>query len=155
MKVKSVTTYLNENNMPYLVAEETPYVVDGRKKHDNSEAIYELTKQTRMVDRATEMVMLFIFDSAFHLIAMNPVSTGSIDRSIVDVRSIAQTVLLAGGKSCIMAHNHPSGDTTPSDMDIAITTRLQKGLELVGISLVEHLVVGKYGYTSLKEMGII
>jgi DNA repair protein RadC len=155
MNVKKVTTYMNEDSFPYLVAEETPYKVDGRAKHDDATKIWELTKAMHMTDRVAEMVMLFIFDNAFHLIAVNEVSTGANDRSIVPIREIAQTVLLSNGCQCILAHNHPSGDTTPSDMDISITKRLKDALEILGIKLCDHLVVGRYGYTSMVEQKLM
>ena len=155
MKVKKVTTYMDDNSFPYLVAEETPYKVDGRAKHDDDEKIYELTKEMHMTDRVAESVVLFIFDIQFHLLAISEMSTGSVDRSIIPTREIAQTILLSNGSQCIIAHNHPSGDTTPSDIDVAITKKLKDALALLNIQLCDHLVVGRYGYTSMAAQGLM
>lgn len=155
IKIKKVVTYLREDKFPYLEVEETPFTVDERKMHDTPEMIYELTKKMRMTERATEMVTLLIFDNANHLLCVHELSTGSINRSVISPREIAQTILLAGGCNCALAHNHPSGDTTPSDMDITITKQIKEALNLLQIRLLDHLVVGKYGYVSMVEKELL
>lgn len=155
MKIKKVVTYLKEDKFPYLEVEETGYTVDGRKCHNTPEMIYELAKDMRMTERATEMVMLFIFDNANQLICVHELSTGSINRSLISSREIAQTILLAGGINCALVHNHPSGDTTPSDADIMVTKKIKEALELLQLRLLDHLVVGRYGYTSMIEKGLL
>jgi DNA repair protein RadC len=55
----------------------------------------------------------------------------------------------------ILVHNHPSGDTEPSQEDIAITKRLVEAGELLGIKIHDHIIVSKNGYTSMKERGVI
>jgi len=55
----------------------------------------------------------------------------------------------------IIAHNHPSGEITPSEDDLIITKRLVKAGEILGIELIDHLVVTAIGYTSLKQKGLI
>lgn len=153
MKIQKVLTYLDDNNMPYIVKEETAYHVDGRRKNDTPDLVYDLLKCMRLPERATEAVMLLMFDAACHLICVNEVSTGTIDRSLVGPREIAQTMLLCGAKRCVLAHNHPSGDPTPSHADIQITEQVANALKLLQLELLDHLVIGKYGYISLKEMG--
>lgn len=146
-----VTTYLDDSNMPYLVKEETAYSVGNREQFTSPDAIYELTKRIRMTEKATETVLLLIFDTALHCTAMCELSNGSVNRSIFSVREIAQTVLLAGGVAVALAHNHPSGNTTPSDTDIATTRQVIDGLKMLGIDFLDHIVVGKWDYHSMKE----
>ncbi|MCK4733255.1 MAG: hypothetical protein KAT65_12435, partial [Methanophagales archaeon] len=57
--------------------------------------------------------------------------------------------------SIILVHNHPSGDTEPSQEDVAITKRLVEAGELLGIKIHDHVIVSKNGYTSMKERGVI
>lgn len=150
-----VTTYLNENRFPYLVKEECHYGEDKDAQYNEPERIWELCKAMRMNERATEMVLLLVFNSANHIICISELSTGSMDRSIMSVREVARTVLLAGGISCVLAHNHPSGDTTPSDTDITITHKLIRGLRELDIEILDHIIVGRNEYTSLRKRGII
>ena len=150
-----VTTYLNDDNMPYLVREEVSYNVDKKAQYTDTDKVYELCKAIHMTERATEMVLLLIFDSAQHLLGISEISTGAIDRSIISTREIAQTMLLSGGVNAIVIHNHPSGDVEPSETDIASTRKLIEGLRLLNLTLLDHMVVGRWNYASMREKGVM
>lgn len=149
-----VETYLDEGNMPYIVKEQMAYATDIRQIYNDADKIYGLCKEMRMTERATEMCVMLVFDSAGHAIAMRELSTGSVDRSVMSPREIAMTMLLTGGVACILVHNHPSGEVEPSDIDIMTTKRIKEGLEILGLTLWDHMVVGRYGYTSMAERGL-
>lgn len=86
--------------------------------------------------------------------AIHTVSVGSLDASIVHPREVFKTAILANSASVIVAHNHPSGDPTPSREDIQVTKTLQQAGELLGIAVLDHIIVGTEGaYVSLKEGG--
>lgn len=86
--------------------------------------------------------------------AIHTVSVGSLDASIVHPREVFKTAILANSASVIVAHNHPSGDPTPSQPDLEVTKRLQEAGELLGITVLDHIIVGTEGaYVSLKEGG--
>ena len=153
--IKRVEVYVDDNRMPYLVAEETSYSISTEKRYTTPEDIYELTKELKITERVKETILMFVFDSAMHLICMSEVSVGSIDRSIMDVRGIAQTLLLSNGIGCILCHNHPSGNTTPSDIDIMSTKKVVEALKLLELKLLDHVVVSRNGYTSMNEANLI
>ena len=150
-----VEAYLDEGNMPYLVKEECGYAVNMTDKWNDVPLIYELCKKLRITERATEMVLLLVFDNAGHAIALRELSTGSNRNSIVDTAQIALTMLLCGGSACVLVHNHPSGETEPSTDDIAITKRVSEALKLLNLTIWDHLIVGRHDYKSLAEMGLI
>ena len=82
------------------------------------------------------------------------VSVGHEDgTAAIDAGAIFREALKVGAEEIIVAHNHPSGNPTPSRADIAATARLQDGAELVGLKLIDHLIIG-YGerFCSLAEM---
>lgn len=81
-------------------------------------------------------------------------SHGSINESIVDVRGCMQRVLLCGAASFILFHNHPSGNTRVSDYDKKATSQLKDAAKLLGISFLDHLIIGD-GYVSLRESGFL
>ncbi|CAJ1001062.1 JAB domain-containing protein [Brevibacillus aydinogluensis] len=86
--------------------------------------------------------------------AIHTVSIGSLDSSLVHPREVFKAAILANSASVIVAHNHPSGDPTPSNPDIEVTKKLQEAGELLGITLLDHIIVGSEGaYCSLKERG--
>ena len=68
-------------------------------------------------------------------------------------REIIKRALELGASALILVHNHPSGDTTPSEADIRLTQRVRQAAELMGISVHDHLIVGQNGYTSLRNLG--
>lgn len=67
-----------------------------------------------------------------------------------------EVAILSNAASVIVAHNHPSGDPSPSQPDLEVTQRLQEAGELLGITVLDHIIVGTEGaYTSLKERGLM
>jgi len=73
----------------------------------------------------------------------------------VHPREVFSDAIVDRAASIILVHNHPSGDTEPSQEDIAITKRLVEAGELLGIKVHDHVIVSKNGYTSMKERGVI
>lgn len=80
---------------------------------------------------------------------------GSINHTPVYVREVVKRALELGASSIILAHNHPSGDTTPSPEDIEITKQIAKACEAVGIRLHDHLIIGDGDHYSMKSNHII
>ena len=88
-----------------------------------------------------ERVLVLICDSANRLRRMVVVSEGSIDRSLVPVREILNAVLRHDGRAFALAHNHPSGDPTPSDSDRRATLDITAAAKVVGVRFLDHVVV--------------
>uniref|UniRef100_A0A7V3ZW17 JAB domain-containing protein n=1 Tax=candidate division WOR-3 bacterium TaxID=2052148 RepID=A0A7V3ZW17_UNCW3 len=84
-------------------------------------------------------------------------SKGSINASIVDVKEIISEAAKRMASSIILVHNHPSGETQPSEEDINLTLRIVKACEICGIKVLDHIIVGrdKDSYTSFLKLGII
>ena len=70
-------------------------------------------------------------------------------------RQVFKEAIKRSSASVICAHNHPSGDPTPSQQDIQLTHRLYEAGELIGIKLLDHLIIGDEQFTSLKEKGYL
>ena len=98
------------------------------------------------------------------------ISVGTLNKAIVHPREVFKTAILSNAASIMAFHNHPSGDTEPSQQDIQLTNRLYEGGQLLGIKLLDHLIIGDgfpalrskcpplvgYGtFTSLKEKGYL
>ena len=92
-------------------------------------------------------------DSKNRLIGQETVSVGTLDSSHAHPREIFSGAIAVGAKSVIVAHNHPSGDPTPSKEDIEITKRLQSAGRLLGIELLDHIIVGSESCVSMREEG--
>lgn len=87
--------------------------------------------------------------------AVLPVSSGSLNASIVHPRELFMRSILANAASIIICHNHPSGDPTPSREDIELTRKLVEAGQLLDIPVLDHIVLGYGRYTSFKEKGLI
>ena len=90
-----------------------------------------------------------------HVTAVLPVSSGSLNASIVHPRELFQRAILANCASLILAHNHPSGDPAPSPEDLALTRKLIDAGLLLDIPVLDHIVLGYGRYVSFKERGLL
>lgn len=152
MQIKQ-TTLLLDNGRPYLEYSDTDMYVYEENKMDDDDKVYEIAKGIKIDQLGQERVYAFWMDTAFHLLSITMISQGTIDRSLMPERETCQIALLAGAVSAILVHNHPSGDPEPSDIDIAITKKIKESLQMVGVKLVDHIVVGRNRYESLLKMG--
>ena len=84
-----------------------------------------------------------------------------MNASVVEPREVFKDAIVASAAGMILVHNHPSGDPTPSSEDIAVTRRLVKAGELLGIAVHDHIILGQktagreQDFVSLKELGFI
>ncbi len=83
------------------------------------------------------------------------VSVGSLDASVVHPREVFKDAITASAAAILVAHNHPSGDPTPSPEDRQVTARLVEAGKIIGIEVLDHLVLGDGRWVSLKERGMM
>ncbi|WP_138494368.1 JAB domain-containing protein [Paenibacillus pinistramenti] len=106
-------------------------------------------------DADREHFLVVCLDTKNNVNSITTSHIGSLNASIVHPRECFKTAILSNAASIICAHNHPSGNTTPSPEDIQITTRLKEAGELLGIELLDHLIIAGNDFCSLKEGGFI
>ena len=80
---------------------------------------------------------------------------GAWDQVAISIRTVALDALAFGAAGVVIAHNHPSGDATPSARDVAFTRALAAGLRTLEIMLLDHLVIAGDNVTSLRGMGVV
>jgi len=103
-----------------------------------------------------EIFVAVALDARNRPIGSNIVSTGTLTASLVHPREIYKFAILSGAASICLAHNHPSGDPSPSREDGDLTRRLAQAGELVGIEVIDHVIVALGGeWVSLKERGVM
>ncbi len=100
-----------------------------------------------------EQFVVCCLDAKHAIIGVNVVSIGSLTLSIVHPREVFKPAILLNSCAIIAAHNHPSGDSTPSIEDRTLTTRLREAGELLGIRLLDHLVLGEDSFYSFGDEG--
>ena len=96
-----------------------------------------------------------LLSSKGEIISLEKVAEGDINTAAVKAREIFQSAVRRNAFSVILAHNHPSGDPSPSDADIAVTNRLIEAGELLGIYVADHIIIGNNKYYSFKENKIM
>ena len=106
------------------------------------------------VDR--EHFVIILLNQKNRVIGVNTVSVGSLTASIVHPREVFKGAILANAASIICGHNHPSTDCQPSREDRALTTRLVEAGKLLGISILDHVIIGGEGrYFSFADEGLL
>ncbi|MBU6141833.1 DNA repair protein RadC [Patescibacteria group bacterium] len=115
--------------------------------------VWEELKDIRS-GKKEHFIILFL-DTRNQEIRRETISVGSLNASLVHPREVFEPAIQHLAAHIIVAHNHPSGNTEPSDEDVAITRRLAEAGALLGIELLDHVIVASSGFTSLKERGLI
>jgi DNA repair protein RadC len=101
-----------------------------------------------------EQVLLLMMDSKNKMIKDMIISEGTVNTSIMPTREVYVHALKYEAVNIILLHNHPSGDPTPSAEDIRVTKKLSEAGNLIGITLMDHIIIGDNRYISLKEQGL-
>lgn len=112
-----------------------------------------LTEDLRYLQKE-HFVCLFL-NTKNHVVGQETLSMGSLNASIVHPREIFRAAIKRSSASIVCAHNHPSGDPTPSPEDIQMTKRLVQAGDIIGIEVLDHVVIGDQKFVSLKELGLM
>ncbi len=102
---------------------------------------------------AQERVVALYLDARNRPLARKTIAIGGLRASLIHARDVLAPALSLPTAGIVLAHNHPSGDVRPSPEDIDVTRQLAGAVRLFGLELVDHLVVSRTGYCSLKELG--
>lgn len=116
-------------------------------------AIELVANELQWMDR--EYFMILHLNSQNQVLSTNIVSVGGLDFALAEPREVFKSALLANARSIILLHNHPSGSVIPSREDILISRRIHDAGRLLGISCLDHVIIGRGNYLSMKEENII
>ena len=109
--------------------------------------------RARLEDQPQEHFFVVTVDPRLRILGTHLVAKGGISHVHVLPREVFRPAILDGATGILIAHNHPTGDPEPSQEDVELTARLRQAGELIGIKVLDHLVVGREGYVSLRERG--
>ena len=102
-----------------------------------------------------EHFMILSLDTGNNLIKMSDISVGTLNTNLADPREVFKEVIQNNAAAVIVAHNHPSGNSKPSDEDLLITKRLKGAGDILGIDLIDHIIVTKQTFFSFKERNLL
>lgn len=120
---------------------------------NSPQKIFEFLREKIGKEKKEHFVILY-FDTK-NILIIDEISIGTLNASLVHPREVFSKAILNNASHVIVAHNHPSGDSTPSNDDIATTKRLIEAGKILGITVADHIVISKNSYSSLTEMGLI
>ncbi len=106
-----------------------------------------------LADRDREEFWLAALDQRHRIIATHQVSIGTLAASLVHPREVLKPLILCSAAAAVLVHNHPSGDVTPSPEDHALTRRLCDACALLGITILDHVIVGVDAHYSFADSG--
>lgn len=158
---------LKQNNVKYVgeslifVNKIMNEIIARAMKSRVSEFVFKNTKEISdyLIVRAgfllKEELRILYLNSRSRLIEDEVISKGTINETAIYVREIAQKALTKNATSIIISHNHPSGDYSPSREDIKITYHLKQALEILDITLQDHIIVSESNFFSFKIKGLL
>ncbi|KJJ84976.1 DNA repair protein radC [Candidatus Omnitrophus magneticus] len=110
---------------------------------------------SRMRDMPKEVFKIIILDAGNKIIKIKDLTTGTVNRAIPIIREIFHSAIESHGVSIICVHNHPSGNTQPSEEDKIFTKDLSDSGKLMEIPVLDHIIIGNNGYYSFAEQGTL
>jgi DNA repair protein RadC len=174
---------LREQNLHYLAEQSLPELAktfgDDTVKALKVAAMFELFRRTnrlkvqgfstkiqsaedvyhyfadRLAEKKKEYFYALCLDTKNRIISETLVSVGILDASLIHPREVFNPAVKASCHAVILVHNHPSGEAEASVADIEVTKMLYNAGDIIGISILDHIIIGKEGYSSMKEKGTI
>jgi DNA repair protein RadC len=125
---------------------------------DNPEAIVRLLREQNLV-KNVETFQVLLLNTRRRLIRASEIANGTLDTLLVHPREVFKAAIAANAAAIVLAHNHPSGDPTPSEADIKVTRDLIRAGQLLKIEVLDHVIIGRAtpdrpkDYASLRELG--
>lgn len=127
---------------------------EDKQKINSPEDVYRRI-YPKMREQKKELFIELCLDTKNQVIKEETISVGSLNANIVHPREVFKLALAESAAHIIVAHNHPSGDPTPSREDIEITKKLVDTGTIMGITLLDHVIIGDGRHFSMKEAGHI
>lgn len=121
----------------------------------SSEHAAELFRTFGIADAAEEIFAIVCLATDGSVVGIHEISHGDLSSSLVHPREVFKRAILNNAAAIILCHNHPSGNLSPSDDDISVTNRLKAAGEILGISVLDHIIVSESSYISFKHKDLI
>lgn len=128
--------------------------IPEKEKVTSVNDLYKIFSQY-LSDLQTEEFWAIFLNQKNHVIYKTQISKGGISGTLVDVRVIFRIAIEHFATSVVVAHNHPTGNLTPSQPDISITRRIKEAGDLLDIKLLDHLIIGENSFFSFSEHGLL
>ncbi|WP_287715122.1 JAB domain-containing protein [Blautia sp.] len=126
-----------------------PPIYSEEKVENPKDAVQLLLKEFDSVDR--KLFFVLNLQTNGQVINVNIASMGTLNNCLLSPREIFKSSILSNAANVVLMHNHPSGDCTPSKQDVLVTERLVACGELIGIPVMDHIILGRGTYLSMRR----
>lgn len=151
MRITKYRTELDRNGLNILV-KEVSINYHNINILNGPEQIFQMFCDVFDLDRrAEEYLCMLAFNTKCKLLGVFEISHGTGNKAIINPREIFIRLLLVGANSFVLAHNHPSGDCTPSKEDFDSTNRIKECGKMIGIELLDHIIIGDDYFSFIKN----
>ncbi|MDP8226828.1 MAG: DNA repair protein RadC [Candidatus Celaenobacter polaris] len=130
------------------------HITNFGEKIEKPETVYNLLRN-EIGNKKKESFYILSLTTRNKLISVDKVSTGTLSASLAHPREVFLPAIKNSASTVIIVHNHPSGDTQPSEDDLEITKRLVEAGKILGIDVVDHIIVARDNYFSFKDKGLL
>ena len=159
LSIKDPKVLVRDLDIPIIKAMQIVACAElGRRFYEKNDAsapvirtaadVFEYVKDMRELSK--EHLRGIYLNAHYKVVHDEIISIGTVDTNIIHPREVFRPALEYATVAVILVHNHPSGSTTPSDADIAVTKQLVEAGKLIGIDLVDHVIVTKHSFTSIQ-----
>jgi len=136
-----------------VLVHDPDYDASARVQISNAVDVFELMKSLQ--DEGNETFWVVVLNTKLRVQGVCEVARGQVDQVLVTPADILRPVLAAGANRCIIVHNHPSGEPSPSQDDRSVTDRVAKAAKLLGMELLDHIIIAREGFVSFKDLGML
>ena len=154
MRINFYDAMLSDDGRTMLVKEKAVNY-EAKKMNNPQEIMLMMRSLLHLERRAEEHCYMIALNNSCKILGIFFISKGTVDASLLAPREIYIRALLVGAVQVILCHNHPSGNLTPSKLDISVTKQLKETGELIGIPLLDHIIIGGDSYYSFREQGML
>lgn len=143
----------NEIKVVSIRLVDEPPLYSNRALQTAQDVLDTVGEEIRKYDR--ELFCILNLRSKNQVINMNIVSMGTLSTALVHPREVFKSAILSNAAGIMLIHNHPSGECSPSKVDIEVTKRMAEAGDLMGITVLDHIIVGEQEYYSFRETGML
>ena len=134
---------------PYMVEEKKVDYPNVTRMSDPDQIVRMMISVYRMADKAEEYLYMLTMNTKMDITGVFLIGKGDVNTCIASVRDVMTMALLSGASGIVLVHNHPSGDPTPSDLDLTICKRVATVGALLQVQLIDSIVIGDNVYHSM------
>ena len=155
MRITQRELLVRENGIAYLSDVMSKNYTREKTLNTPTEIVNLMNDMYNLQNKAEEFLYLIVMNTKCKPISIFEITHGTINASLTDKRGIMLKTLLSNGASIVLVHNHPSGNSEPSAEDVRVTKQVKSACELMEICLLDHIIIGRNNWTSLKEMELM